>query len=474
MKKLSNKITPLEVNFSQWYTDLVLNGGLIDYGIVSGTMILKPHGFLIWKLIVQQLDKLFVKNAISEVYMPLLIPLSLLNEEKEHIAGFAPECAIINQVGAKQLNEPLVIRPTSEVLFCKYFAKNVTSYKDLPLKYNQWANVVRWEKTTRPFLRTSEFLWQEGHSVHNTAVEAKNWTLAMLNLYSKFFKDVLAIAVLKGKKSLLEKFAGAQDTYSLEALLLDGQSLQAATSHYFGQNFAQQFNISFTTNTNTTDYAYQTSWGLSTRVIGALIMSHSDNRGLVLPPKVAPIQVAIITIQDEPQVQAAAQKIYQQLKNKFRIVIDDTNKSPGYKFSNNEIKGVCFRIEIGKREIENNQVLIVARHTNFKELVAITDIAKYLAKNLKVMHRDLYRNSITKLKSRTYDIKTFTTYQETYRVKPGFFGAWFCNRIVCEEEIKNLTSTVSRCQDLKKQQSQQKCFKCQEPATGYFYFARAY
>ncbi|WP_338982161.1 proline--tRNA ligase [Spiroplasma endosymbiont of Eupeodes luniger] len=475
MNKNLNKITSLEENFSQWYTDLIVNGNLINYGVVKGAPILKPHGYAIWKNIVKNLEIRFLEAEIQDVYMPLLIPESLLNQEKEHIQGFAPECAIVTKVGDKNLDEPLVIRPTSEVLFGTYFSKNISSYKDLPLKYNQWANVIRWEKTTRPFLRTTEFLWQEGHSVHNNMEEAQNWTVEMMNLYVKFFKEVLAIAVLNGKKSLHEKFAGAVDTYSLEALMLDGQALQSATSHYFAQNFSKNFDIKFTNANNKEEYGYQTSWGMSTRVIGALIMSHSDNSGVVLPPMVAPIQVGIIPIQDDEQVRQQVNRIYQQLKTKYRVVINNSLKSLGYKLSNSEIQGVCFRIEIGIRELETDKVLIMRRDTKTKLMVKINDVESYLKTNMEQMQNDLYAKSLKRLEAQIFIVNSFNEYEQQLKTKTGFFGAWFCNRIECEAEIKQLTSTVSRCQDLEKQvEENSKCFKCNQRAKGHFYFARAY
>lgn len=470
-------ITSRSKNFSQWYTDLLLYGNLIDYGVVAGTIILKPNGYALWQKIVNNLDYRFSKYGICNVYLPLLIPQSLFNQEKEHIKGFAPECAIVTHIGTKKLSEPLIIRPTSEVLFGAYFSKNVSTYKELPLKYNQWVNVIRWEKSNRPFLRSNEFLWHEGHSVHNNSKEASDFAKEMMNLYVSFFKEILAIPVLFGKKSEHEKFAGAEDTYTLEALMLDGQALQSATSHYFGQKFAKAFDIQFTNSKNVLEYGYQTSWGLSTRVIGALVMSHSDDNGLVLPPLVAPIQIKIITIGNLAEVNQQAELIFSQLNTKYRVVLDKSDKNVGQKFMDADLQGIPFVIEIGIRELNTNQVSVLRRdeeNRKLKKLIGLANLDEYFISNIKSMQNDLYLKTKKRLIKHCYEVYSFKEYVEKLKQFYGFFGAWFCNNISCEEEIKLITKTVSRCQDLEKQSENAKCFKCQQKAQGYFYFARAY
>ena len=361
-------ITARDVDFAKWYTDVCLKAELMDYSSVKGFIIYRPYGYTIWENIQNYLDKKFKETGHQNVYMPMLIPQNLLNKEKDHVEGFAPECAVVTKGGLEELDEPCVIRPTSETLFCEHYSKIVKSYRDLPKLYNQWCSVVRWEKTTRPFLRGSEFLWQEGHTVHATKEEAVEETLRMLNIYKNMAANLLAIPMVTGLKTEKEKFAGAEATYTIETLMHDGKALQSGTSHYFGQGFAKAFDMKFLNQDNKLEYVYQTSWGASTRLIGATIMVHGDDNGLVLPPRVAPIQVRIIPIRDtEPGVIETAQKLKEELiKKQIRVDIDESQKSPGFKFSEAEMRGIPIRIELGPKDIEKNKCVVVKRNDNQK------------------------------------------------------------------------------------------------------------
>ena len=375
-KKLVEAITSMEEDFAQWYTDVVKKAELCDYSSVKGCMIIKPAGYAIWEQIQQQLDAAFKKTGVENVYMPMFIPESLLEKEKDHVEGFAPEVAWVTHGGLEPLQERLCVRPTSETLFCDFYKNEVQSYRDLPKVYNQWCSVVRWEKTTRPFLRSREFLWQEGHTAHATAEEAEERTIQMLNVYADFVRDVLAIPVVKGQKTDKEKFAGAEATYTIEALMHDGKALQSGTSHNFGDGFARAFGIQFTDKDNTLKYVHQTSWGLSTRIIGAVIMVHGDDSGLKLPPKVAPTQIMVVPIQQKKEgVLDKAYALRSRLLEKgFRVKVDDSDKSPGWKFSECEMRGVPFRIEIGPKDIENNKCVFVRRDTREKIEVSLDEV----------------------------------------------------------------------------------------------------
>ena len=357
------EIADIETDFPQWYTDVVLKTQMADYGPVKGTMVIRPYGYNVWENIQHELDKRFKATGHVNAYFPMLIPYSYLVKEADHVEGFAPEVALVTHVGDEELPEKLVVRPTSETIICETYKKWVQSYRDLPVLINQWANVVRWEKTTRPFLRTSEFLWQEGHTLHRTPEEAREETLRMLEVYDEFSRNVLAIPMLKGRKSDKEKFAGALETYSIEAMMHDGKSLQCGTSHYFGTNFSRAFDIMYLDSDGTRKYPYQTSWGVSTRLIGALIMVHGDNRGLCLPPYVAPIQAVIIPVAaHKPGVTEKSREIYESLKNAgIRVKLDETDNSPGWKFNEYEMKGVPVRVEIGPRDIEKGEVVYSRR-----------------------------------------------------------------------------------------------------------------
>ncbi|MDY0278025.1 MAG: proline--tRNA ligase [Acholeplasma sp.] len=413
-KKLVDAVTSRDVDFAKWYTDLCLKAELMDYSDVQGFIIYRPYGYAIWENIQRYLDNRFKETEHENVYMPLVIPESLFQKEKDHVEGFAPETAMITTTGVEELAERLIIRPTSEVLFATHYAKIIQSYRDLPKKYNQWCSVVRWEKTTRPFLRGKEFLWQEGHTVHSTAKEAQEETLNMLEIYKALGKDLLAIPFVTGRKTEREKFAGAVETYTIEALMHDGKALQSGTSHYFGQDFAKAFNITFQSEQSKIEHAYQTSWGVSTRLIGAVIMVHGDDEGLVLPPYVAPTQVIIIPIQgNKENVKLATSKLYEELKSLgLRVKVDDSNKSPGWKFSEYEMKGVPVRIEVGPRDLESGVVTVVTRHNREKVLVAVDDVKNNINSVLKKMHEDLYDNALEHVNNNTRVAKTYEEFKK--------------------------------------------------------------
>lgn len=441
-KKLVEQITSRDVDFSQWYTDLCLKAELMDYSDAKGFIIYRPLGYAIWENIQKYLDAEFKKTKHENVYMPMLIPESLFQKEKDHVSGFAPETAMVTTTGVEDLSERLIIRPTSEVLFGTHYSKIVKSYRDLPKLYNQWCSVVRWEKTTRPFLRGKEFLWQEGHTVHATAKEAKKETLDMLKIYKKLGKDLLAIPFVTGRKTNKEKFAGALETYAIEALMHDGQALQSGTSHYFGNEFAHAFDIKFTDESNQLKYAYQTSWGVSTRLIGAVIMVHGDDNGLVLPPYVAPTQIVIVPIKPNDEVQAAVKKLSKQLSKKYRVFVDDSSKSPGWKFSEHEMKGVPLRIEVGPRDLEQGLVVVAFRHTHEKVTVRLEDVSSFVKNGLKKMHDEMYQKALDHAQSRTY---TTTNYDEfkSY-LKQGGYIKMSVSGEDAEIKIKEETGATAR------------------------------
>ena len=395
-KKLVEAITSMEEDFAQWYTDVVKKAELMDYSSVKGCMIFKPNGYAIWENIQKNLDAMFKETGVENVYMPMFIPESLLQKEKDHVEGFAPEVAWVTQGGLETLQERLAVRPTSETLFCELYSKIVQSHRDLPKVYNQWCSVVRWEKTTRPFLRSSEFLWQEGHTVHATAEEAEARTVQMLNLYADFCEKYLAIPMVKGRKTDKEKFAGAEATYTIEALMHDGKALQSGTSHNFGDGFARAFGIQYTDKENKLQYCHETSWGVSTRLIGAIIMVHGDDSGLVLPPRIAPTQVMVIPIQQQKDgVLDKAYDLKDALSKDFRVKIDASDKTPGWKFSAQEVQGIPARIEIGPKDIEKNQCVIVRRDTREKIVVSLDEVNEKLAEVLETMQDDMLERAKT-------------------------------------------------------------------------------
>lgn len=459
-------------NFSEWYTNLITKGELISYGPIGGTIIFRPDGYAIWQEIQRALDKIFYNYGVTNVYMPSLIPKSLMEKEKKHIDGFAPEFLEVTRAGVEELEESFVIRPTSEVMFGTYFSQVVESHRDLPLMHNQWVNVIRWEKSTRPFLRNCEFLWQEGHTIHSTSDAAEKVTNDFIEIYKKFVKEYLALPVIIGQKSELEKFAGAEKTYTIEALMADGQSLQAATSHYLGQNFSKQFNILFTNKENVKEFAYQTSWGLSTRIIGAIIMAHSDDNGLILPPKVAPRQIVIIPYNYEKNLINWAEELKQILEKKYRVKIDIRDKSFGYRINDAQFKGVPIIIKIGKHELAAKKITCVLRNINDNYQVEVDNLLTAIDQFLVNIHQKMYDDANEFLNENITEVDNFEDYQRLLTTKIGYFLAPFCNRIICEEEIKKITTTVSRCK--KDTNNKAICFKCGQKSEGIYYFARAY
>lgn len=474
-QKFVSEITDMEQDFAQWYTDVVKKAELVDYASVRGCMIIKPYGYAIWENMQQALDSRFKATGHQNVYMPMFIPESLLQKEKDHIEGFAPEVAWVTHGGEEKLTERLCVRPTSETLFCDHYAKEIESYRDLPKLYNQWCSVVRWEKTTRPFLRTLEFLWQEGHTAHATAEEAEAETIQMLNVYADFCENVLAIPVVKGQKTEKEKFAGAKATYTIESLMHDGKALQSGTSHNFGDGFAKAFGIQYTDKNNQLQYVHQTSWGVTTRLIGAMIMVHGDNSGLVVPPAVAPTQVMIIPIaQHKEGVLDKANEIKAELATVARVGLDDSDKSPGWKFSEHEMKGVPVRLEIGPKDIENNQAVLARRDTGEKVVVSLDNITEEVAKLLQAIQKDMLEKARTHRDEHTYVAKTMEEFSRTVEETPGFVKAMWCGDEACELEIKEKTGATSRCMPFEQEQITDTCVCCGKPAQKMVYWGRAY
>ncbi|MGI6173679.1 MAG: proline--tRNA ligase [Christensenellales bacterium] len=469
-------ITPRSEDFAQWYTDVILQSDLVDYAPVRGCMIIKPYGYGIWELIQQELDGRFKKTGHKNVYFPMLIPESLLLKEAEHVEGFAPEVAWVTQGGTEQLAERLAVRPTSETLFCTMFSKWVQSWRDLPMKYNQWCSVMRWEKSTRPFLRTSEFLWQEGHTIHETPEEAQEETLLMLEVYREFAENALALPVFVGQKSDKEKFAGARATYSMEAMMQDGKALQAGTTHNFGTNFAEAYEIQYLSKEGKLEYVHETSWGVSTRLIGAIIMTHGDERGLRLPPKVAPIQVVILPIaQHKPGVLEKAAEVKKVLEDAgLRVELDDRDTvSAGWKFNEWELKGVPVRLEIGPRDIENGVAMSVRRDTFEKKEIALDGIAGEVARLLEDVHDTLYAQAKAFRDAR---IKNVTNMEELESaVQNGFARAAWCGERACEDAIKEKMNATSRNMPFdQKDFPSETCVCCGKKAQKLMFFAKAY
>ena len=437
-KKLVEAITSMSDDFAQWYTDVVKKAELMGYSSVKGCMIFKPAGYALWENIQKELDRRFKETGVENVYMPMFIPESLLEKEKDHVEGFAPEVAWVTQGGLNKLQEKMCVRPTSETLFCDFYKDEIQSYRDLPKVYNQWCSVVRWEKETRPFLRSREFLWQEGHTAHATAKEAEERTQQMLNVYADFCEEVLAIPVVKGRKTDKEKFAGAKATYTIEALMHDGKALQSGTSHDFGDGFAKAFGIQYTDTDNTLKYVHQTSWGLSTRIIGAIIMAHGDDSGLVLPPKIAPIQAAVIPIMQKKEgVLDKALEVKEQLvKAGLRIKIDDSDKNPGWKFAEQEMRGIPVRVEMGPRDIEAGQAIVVRRDTREKITVAIEELADKIKDILEVIQKDMFEKARIHRDEHTYVATNYEEFKDAVANKAGFIKAMCCGSRECEDKIK--------------------------------------
>ncbi|MDE6314223.1 MAG: proline--tRNA ligase [Lachnospiraceae bacterium] len=474
-KKLVEAITSMEEDFAQWYTDVVKKAELIAYSSVKGCMIIKPAGYAIWENIQKSLDAKFKETGVENLYMPLFIPESLLQREKDHVEGFAPEVAWVTYGGLNELQERLCVRPTSETLFCDFYANEVQSYRDLPKVYNQWCSVVRWEKETRPFLRSREFLWQEGHTVHATEEEAIERTEQMLNLYADFLEQELAIPVIRGRKTDKEKFAGAEATYTIESLMHDGKALQSGTSHNFGDGFAKAFGIQYTDRENKLQYAHQTSWGMTTRVIGAIIMVHGDNSGLVLPPRIAPIQAAIIPIQQNKEgVLDKAYELKVLLEKSFQVKVDDSDKSPGWKFSEQEMRGIPVRIELGPKDIEANQCVMVRRDNREKIVVSLDEIQSKLAEVLETMQQDMFERAKKHRDEHTYEAKSYEEFQDTIANKPGFVKAMWCGDVACEDKIKEETTATSRCIPFVQEHIGDTCVCCGRPAKSMVYWGKAY
>ena len=475
-KKLVEEITSMDVDFAQWYTDVVKKAELTDYTSVKGCMVIKPAGYAIWENIQKELDARFKAVGVENVYLPMFIPESLLQKEKDHVEGFAPEVAWVTHGGMEELQERLCVRPTSETLFCDFYAKEIQSYRDLPKVYNQWCSVVRWEKTTRPFLRSREFLWQEGHTAHATAEEAEERTQQMLNVYADFCEEVLAIPVIRGRKTDKEKFAGAEATYTIESLMHDGKALQSGTSHNFGDGFAKAFGIQYTAKDNTLQYVHQTSWGMTTRMIGAIIMVHGDNSGLVLPPRIAPTQVMVIPIaQHKEGVLDKAYGIRDELiQAGFKVKVDDSDKSPGWKFSEQEMKGIPVRIEIGPKDIEAGQAVIVRRDTREKIVTALENLSAKLAQVLDTMQKEMLERARAHRDSHTYDVQTYEEFVKTINEKPGFVRAMWCGDQACEDKIKEDTTATARCMPFKQEKLSDVCVCCGKPAKALVYWGKAY
>ncbi len=474
-EKRVEAITAMDQDFTQWYTDVVLKSELIDYSSVKGCMILRPYGFAIWENIQKNLDQMFKDTGHENVAMPMFIPESLLQKEKDHVEGFAPEVAWVTHGGSEKLAERLCIRPTSETLFCDHYSQIIQSWRDLPKLYNQWVSVVRWEKTTRPFLRSTEFYWQEGHTAHATADEAVEETIRMLNVYADFYRDYLAIPVVKGQKTEKEKFAGAVNTYTVEAMMHDGKALQSATSHYFGDGFAKAFDIQYSDKNNQLQYVHQTSWGLSTRSIGAIIMVHGDDSGLVLPPRIAPLQTVIIPIAaHKAGVLAKAQEIKAELAKSFRVKLDDSDKMPGWKFSEYEMKGVPLRIELGPRDLEQNQCVAVRRDNGEKIVLSLDGLADSVQGLLDEIHDGLYQRALESLESRVYDAADWQTMSKLIAEKPGFVRAMWCGDLECELKIKEEIGATSRCMPFEQVQVAETCVCCGKPAQKQVVWGKAY
>ena len=475
-KKLVEQITSMDEDFAKWYTDIVKKADLIDYSSVKGCMIIRPYGYAIWENIQKILDTRFKESGVENVYMPMFIPESLLTKEKDHVEGFAPEVAWVTHGGSERLAERLCVRPTSETLFCEHYANIIKSYRDLPKVYNQWCSVVRWEKTTRPFLRSREFLWQEGHTMHRTAEEAEERTVQMLGVYADFFEKDLGIPVVKGKKTDKEKFAGAEATYTVEALMHDGKALQGGTSHNFGNGFAKAFDIQFLDSDNTLKNPYQTSWGVSTRIIGGIIMTHGDDSGLVLPPAVAPIQVVVIPVQQHKEgVVEAAAKITATLKAAgIRVKMDDSDQSPGWKFSEYEMKGVPLRVEIGPRDIADNKCVIVRRDNREKSFISQDTLVESVKQGLADLTNAIYEKALKHREERTYTANTLDELVSIANEKPGYIKAMWCGDLACEMKLKEEADVTSRCMPFDCEPTGDKCVCCGREAHKLVYWGKAY
>ncbi|GKI14188.1 proline--tRNA ligase 2 [Oscillospiraceae bacterium] len=474
-KKLVEAITPINEDFAQWYTDVCLKAELVDYSTVKGCMILRPYGYAIWENIQHILDGMFKATGHENVAMPLFIPESLLQKEKDHVEGFAPEVAWVTHGGGEQLEERMCVRPTSETLFCDHFAHVLHSWRDLPMKYNQWCSVVRWEKTTRPFLRSREFWWQEGHTIHETAAEAIAETEQQLNTYAEFCEKSLMIPVVKGKKTDKEKFAGAEATYSIEAMMHDGKALQSGTSHYFGDGFSRAFGVQFTGRDNQLQYPYQTSWGVSTRLVGAIIMTHGDDEGLILPPAVAPYQVVVLPIAaHKPGVTEKAQELAARVAKFARVKLDDSDNSPGWKFSQWEMKGVPLRLELGPKDIEKNQCVLVRRDTREKYFVSLDELETEIPRLLNELAQNLYQRALENREKRTWAAASMEEIKRLAEENNGYIKTMWCGSLACEEKMKEEAGLSSRCMPFEQEPLADTCPCCGKPANLMVYWGKAY
>ena len=475
-KRQVDAITARDVDFAQWYTDVCTKAELIDYSSIKGMFIYRPYGYAIWENIQKELDKRFKETGHENVYLPMLIPESLLQKEKDHVEGFAPECAWVTVGGSEKLEERCCIRPTSETLFCEHYKNIIHSHRDLPKLYNQWCSVLRWEKTSRPFLRHREFLWQEGHTMHATEEEAREETTRMLNIYADFLENVLAMPVVKGRKTDKEKFNGAEETYTVECMMHDKKALQAGTSHYFGDGFARAFDITFTDKNNQRVNPHQTSWGVSTRLIGGIIMTHGDNNGLVLPPKIAPIQVIVLPIaQHKPGVLEGAEAVRQRLDAAgFRVKVDDSDNSMGWKCAEYEMKGVPLRLEIGPKDIEKNQCVLVRRDNREKYFVSLDDLETEIPKLLDTVQDGLFQAALARRANMTYTAKTLDELKDIADNKPGFIKAMWCGSRECEEKLKEYAGVSSRCIPFEQEHIADTCVCCGKPADKMLYWGKAY
>ena len=474
-KKLVQAITSQEENFAQWYTDICVKAELVEYSSVKGFIILRPYGQAIWELIQKDLDARFKATGHENVAMPVLIPESLLQKEGELVNGFAPEVAWVTMGGSDKLEERLAVRPTSETMFCDHWSRVLHSYRELPMKYNQWCSVVRWEKTTRPFLRSREFWWQEGHTIHETAEEAMEETEQQLNTYADFCENYLMIPVVKGKKTDKEKFAGAEATYTIEAMMHDGKALQSGTSHYFGDGFSRAFGVQFTGRDNTLQYPHQTSWGVSTRLIGAIIMTHGDDEGLILPPAIAPFQVVIVPVAaHKPGVTEKAEELAARVSKFARVKLDNSDNSPGWKFSQWEMKGVPLRLEIGPKDIEKNQCVLVRRDTREKYFVSLDDLETEIPRLLNELAQNIYNRALENRENRTWSATTMDEVKELAEKNNGYIKTMWCGDLACEEKMKEEVGLSSRCMPFEQEHISDVCPCCGKPANLMVYWGKAY
>ena len=474
-KKFVEEITSMDVDFARWYTDIVKKADLIEYTSVKGCCVIRPYAYAIWENMKSVLDSMFKETGHENIYMPMFIPESLLQKEKDHVEGFAPEGAWVTHGGTEKLQERLCVRPTSETLFCEHYKNIIESHRDLPKLYNQWCSVVRWEKTTRPFLRSAEFLWQEGHTAHATAEEAQEETIKMLNVYAIFCEDYLAIPVVKGRKTDKEKFAGAVATYTIESLMHDGKALQSGTSHNFGDGFAKAFGIEYTDKDNKKQNVFQTSWGVTTRLIGAVIMVHGDDSGLVLPPKIAPVQLVILPIaMHKGGVLEKAEEIKNKLSSSFKVKIDASDKTPGWKFSEYEMKGVPLRLEIGPKDIEKNQCVLVRRDTREKIIVSLDELETKVGELLEDIQNALFTKALNHREETTNVAKTYEEFKEIVATKPGFVKAMWCGDVECENKIKEDTTATARCMPFEQEELSDTCVCCGKKAKTMVYWGKAY